>query len=88
MKSKGCGYCQRSGYRGRIAIIELMMITAGIRELIFEARTSEEIRKEAIKQGMQTLYMDGMRKVLDGITTFEEVYRVAKRSEQDIITEL
>ena len=88
MKSKGCGYCQRSGYRGRIAIIELMMITSGIRELIFEARTSEDIRKEAIKQGMRTLYMDGIKKVYEGITTFEEVYRVAKKTEQDVITEL
>jgi type IV pilus assembly protein PilB len=83
MKGKGCSYCQRSGYRGRIGIYELMLVTAKIREMMFQAKTTVEIREMAIKQGMTTLYADGIRKILRGMTTFEEVYRTAKRNEQD-----
>jgi type IV pilus assembly protein PilB len=82
-KGKGCSYCQRSGYRGRIGIYELMLVTSKIREMMFQAKSTMEIRDIAIKQGMTTLYADGMRKVMRGITTFEEVYRTAKRNEQD-----
>jgi type IV pilus assembly protein PilB len=82
-KGRGCSYCQRSGYRGRLGIYELMMVTSQIREKMFKGAATQDIRAEAIKQGMTTLYADGMRKVLRGITTFEEVYRVAKRTEQD-----
>ena len=51
--------------------------------MMFEARNSQDIRVAAIEEGMTTLYADGIRKVLRGITTFEEVYRVAKKTEQD-----
>jgi type IV pilus assembly protein PilB len=83
-RGKGCGNCNKSGYRGRIGIYELMLITAKIREAIFENRSSQDIRKIATSQGMKTLYHDGIFKVLKGITTFEEVYRVTKRTEQDV----
>jgi type IV pilus assembly protein PilB len=82
-KGKGCTYCQRSGYRGRLGIYELMLVNTRIREMMFKATSTQEIRETAIKQGMTTLYADGMRKVLKGITTFEEVYRTAKTTEQD-----
>lgn len=82
-KGKGCTYCQRSGYRGRLGIYELMLVNTKIREMMFKATSTQEIRETAIKQGMTTLYADGMRKVLKGITTFEEVYRTAKTTEQD-----
>lgn len=85
MKGKGCGNCNKSGYRGRQGIFELMMITSKIRELIFKNVASTEIRKVAVSQGMSTLYVDGIRKVMAGITTMEEVYRNAKRNEGDII---
>ncbi len=84
-RGKGCSYCQKKGYRGRLAIFEIMMITAKIRDLIFHAATSTEIRAAAISEGMSTLYVDGIRKALTGVTTLEEVYRVAKRTEQDVI---
>ncbi len=84
-RGKGCSYCQKKGYRGRMAIFEIMMITSKIRELIFSAATTTEIRKAAISQGMTTLYVDGIRKAMRGVTTLEEVYRVAKRTEQDVI---
>ncbi len=83
-RGKGCSYCQRKGYRGRLALFEIMMVTAKIRELIFASETSTEIRKMAINQGMSTLYIDGIRKAMAGVTTMEEVYRVAKKTEQDM----
>ncbi|MEL6896421.1 MAG: GspE/PulE family protein, partial [Planctomycetota bacterium] len=82
-KGRGCSYCQRSGYRGRLGIYELMLISSKIRELMFKGGDTSDLRSAAIKNGMTTLYADGMRKVLRGITTFDEVYRVAKRNEQD-----
>lgn len=85
MRGKGCSYCQKSGYRGRIGIMELMPVNNKIRELIFKHASSDEIRRLAITQGMRTLYQDGLLKVFNGITTLEEVYRVAKRTEQDVL---
>lgn len=83
MRGKGCNHCNKSGFKGRIGIYELMTINGKIREQIFAGSGTTELRKLAIKQGMKTLYNDGMRKVLQGITTLEEVYRVAKKTEQD-----
>ncbi|MEX0977549.1 MAG: ATPase, T2SS/T4P/T4SS family, partial [Pirellulales bacterium] len=81
MKGKGCGHCSKSGYRGRIGIFELMMMTNKVRELAFSGAPTQEIRKVAISQGMAPLYSDGIRKALSGITTIEEVFRVAKRTD-------
>ena len=53
--------------------------------LMFKGTTTQEIREEAISNGMSTLYADGMLKVIRGITTFEEVYRVAKKTEQEAL---
>ena len=83
MRGKGCGQCQRTGYRGRIGIFELMMMTSKIRELAFEGAPGPEIRKAAVSQGMTTLYRDGLDKAVRGITSLEEVFRVAKRTEED-----
>ncbi len=85
MKGKGCNYCSKSGHKGRIGIHELMTINSRIREMIFRAGSAVDIRVQAVKDGMKTLYVDGMTKVMRGITSFEEVYRQAKRTEQDII---
>ena len=82
-KGKGCTYCQRSGYRGRLGIYELMLINSKIREMMFKNIGGKDLRTAAIKHGMTTLYADGMRKVCRGITSFEEVYRVAKKTEQE-----
>src|SRR5262245_11468045 len=81
MKGRGCNNCGQGGYRGRLGIFELLMMTSKIRELAFQGASTQDIRKEALKGGMSTLYDDGIRKVLEGITTIEEVFRVAKRSE-------
>lgn len=79
MKGKGCSYCSKTGYRGRLGVFELMLMTPRIRELSFQGASTQEIRKAAVAQGMHTLYQDGIRKVLKGITTLEEVFRVAKK---------
>jgi type IV pilus assembly protein PilB len=83
MRGKGCNACNKSGFKGRIGIYELMVVGGKIREKIFAGANTTEIRELAIELGMDTLYMDGMEKVLKGITTLDEVYRVAKKTEQD-----
>jgi type IV pilus assembly protein PilB len=80
-KGKGCGNCGKSGYRGRLGIFEMMMMTNKIRELAFVGAPTQEIRRAAISQGMTSLYNDGIRKVLNGTTTIEEIFRVAKRTD-------
>ncbi len=80
-KGNGCGECSNTGYRGRIAIFELLMITDKIRELIFEKMSSSAIKEKAKALGMVTLREDGIKKVLNGITTISEVMRV---TQQDI----
>ena len=85
-RGKGCNYCQKKGYRGRIGIYDLMIVTSKIREMIFAGVSTAEIRKLAIAEGMDTLYVDGIRKTMQGVTTFDEVYRVAKKTEQDVVT--
>ena len=83
MKGAGCSACNMGGYRGRIGIYELMMMTSKIREMVFSNASAVEIREVAIKEGMTTLYRDGLEKVLRGVTTIEEVFRVAKKTESD-----
>jgi len=84
VKGKGCPHCQKKGYRGRLGVFELMLITSKIRELIFEAAATPKVRAAAIEQGMRTLYTDGIDKVLNGVTTIPEVFRVAKKTELDV----
>ncbi|MFZ5831108.1 MAG: GspE/PulE family protein [Planctomycetota bacterium] len=81
MRGKGCGNCQGSGFRGRLGIFELMLMTSKIRELTFNQAPTDKIRRAAVGEGMHTLYRDGIDKVLRGVTTLEEVLRVAKRDE-------
>ena len=60
-----------------------MRLTSKVREHIFKNSTTAQIRETAIAEGMSTLYQDGIKKVLEGITTIEEVFRVTKQTEQD-----
>jgi type IV pilus assembly protein PilB len=78
MKGKGCNNCNKSGYRGRMGIYELMTMTNQIREMAFKGEPSQNMRKVARKQGMKTLFEDGVIKAIRGVTTLEEVLRVAK----------
>ena len=83
MRGKGCTTCQKSGFRGRMGIYEMLMVDSGVRELIFRQASSQEIRDYAVEKGMDTLYVDGLSKVAQGFTTFSEVMRVAKRGDGD-----
>ncbi|MCS7201191.1 MAG: type II secretion system ATPase GspE [Dictyoglomus sp.] len=75
-KGKGCSNCNNRGYKGRTAIHEVMVIDDDIRELILKKVSKETIREAARRKGMNTLREDGLFKVLEGITTIEEVMRV------------
>ena len=73
---EGCQHCKGTGYKGRTAIFELMVINENIREMIYKNATLTEIRETAIKKnGMITLKEDGLRNIVQGITTIEEVVR-------------
>ncbi len=75
-KGQGCSYCIKSGYKGRIAIFEIMPISAGHRQLIERRATVDELRNYAIDQGMTTLKNAAIRLVLEGVTTVDELLRV------------
>jgi type IV pilus assembly protein PilB len=81
MRGRGCDNCKGSGYRGRRGVFELMVMNRHLRELAFNKASTSEIRRAAVSNGMHTLAMDGARKVLQGITTADEVLRVAKSDE-------
>ncbi len=77
-RRKGCNACMNTGYRGRTGIFEIMIMDEGIKKLILKTSDSNQINDEAIRSGMSTLVQDGARKVLEGITTIEEVLRVTR----------
>jgi len=72
----GCGACGRTGYKGRFALHEVMIVTEEIERLIIERRSTEDLQKTAEMQGMLTLKSDGLRKVGMGLTSLEEIFRV------------
>ncbi len=80
-KARGCPNCNFTGYRGRVAIFEIMSVDDRLRALIVRQRPSNEIRNAAVANGLITLRHDGLSKVLDGLTTIDEVIRVARRLE-------
>jgi len=79
-KPVGCSACAGMGYRGRLAIIEFLPMTDPIRKLIMAHEEAGAIQKLAVAEGMQTLYENGLVKVIQGITTLEEVMRVTAES--------
>jgi type IV pilus assembly protein PilB len=79
MKGKGCNYCNKKGYRGRMGIYELMTMTPQVRELAFKGESTQNVRKLARKQGMRTLFEDGIVKAIRGQTTVDEVLRITQR---------
>ena len=78
-KGVGCAQCLQTGYKGRIGIFELMSLTPAMKSLILTTSDAGQIKKQALASlatGMMTLRQDGLRKVLAGLTTLEEVFRV------------
>ena len=75
-KGKGCPVCNGSGYKGRIALYEVMPVGPEIKEMLLEGASADELKKTAIRLGMKTLRMSGLTKVTEGVTSIEEVMRV------------
>jgi type IV pilus assembly protein PilB len=79
---KGCDRCNNTGYRGRIAIHELLTVTPAIQRLILKNPSNDELRQVALREGMISLKDDGIEKVQQGVTTIKEIMRVAYREEE------
>src|SRR6185437_14108028 len=77
-KPVGCPECAGTGYWGRICIIEVMTMTDNLRSLIMRHATAGDLRAAAITEGMETMFENGLRKALAGVTTIEEVLRVTR----------
>jgi type IV pilus assembly protein PilB len=75
MKGGGCNNCNGTGYRGRVALYEVMPFTDRLKELVIQGCTAAELKQEMIKQGVMTLRMAGLAKVRAGVTTVDEVVR-------------
>ncbi len=74
-KGTGCERCNHTGYKGRVGLYEVMEVTEELRELVLVGASAAELRRKAIDEGMVTLRRSGLQKVMDGITTIEEVVR-------------
>jgi type IV pilus assembly protein PilB len=79
-KGKGCANCSDTGYRGRIALYEVMTIRDNIKELILQGASTGELREAGRKNGMKTLRESGLQKIREGLTSIEEVMRVTTRA--------
>ncbi len=80
-EGKGCPACNNTGYKGRVGLYEVLRIDNSIRKAIFDGLSAIEIQEIALKGGMLTLEQAGILKALEGVTSVDEVYRVAKKME-------
>ena len=78
--AKGCSHCANTGYIGRLSILEMMPMTDALRSLVMKHENAAVLRADAIRGGMVTMYEDGLRKALAGVTTFEEVLRATREN--------
>jgi general secretion pathway protein E len=77
-RSRGCENCQGTGYFGRVAVLEFLPLTDDIRQLVHAHATAQQIQHAAAASGMISMYQDGLRKALQGVTSIEEVIRVTR----------
>jgi type IV pilus assembly protein PilB len=75
MKGASCERCNSTGYKGRVGLYEVLAVTEELRELILVGASGLELRRKAVDEGMITLRRSGLRKVMDGLTSIEEVVR-------------
>jgi type IV pilus assembly protein PilB len=75
-RGRGCNNCNDTGYRGRLAIYEILVMHEGLKEMILKSASAADLKREAVKFGMSTLRMSALQKVRDGLTTIEETIRV------------
>jgi type II secretory ATPase GspE/PulE/Tfp pilus assembly ATPase PilB-like protein len=76
-QGRGCSACGRTGFSGRTGIFEIMVMTDNIKSLVMDKANAEEIQEKAIKDGMASMFDDGVEKVLTGQTTINELMRVS-----------
>lgn len=76
-KGAGCGNCSDTGFKGRVAIYEVMVMTDSLKEFVLNGASGAEIKREAIRGGMVTLRRSALNKMLEGVTTISEVFRVS-----------
>jgi len=74
-KGSGCERCNNTGYKGRVGLYEVMEVTDELRELILVGASALELKRKAVDEGMITLRRSGLHKVMEGVTTIEEVAR-------------
>jgi type IV pilus assembly protein PilB len=74
-RGRGCDRCSNTGYKGRIALYEVMVLDDELRELVLSGGSAYEVRQKAVQQGMLTLRQSGLQKIRDGVTSVEEVVR-------------
>jgi type IV pilus assembly protein PilB len=74
-KGRGCTTCNNTGYKGRAGLYEVMEVDDDIKELVLVGASALELKKKAIEKGMFTLRRSGLQKVMEGVTTLEEVAR-------------
>jgi type IV pilus assembly protein PilB len=79
-RAKGCSSCNGVGYKGRMAIHEVLVVSDDMRDLIFGEVTTTKLRALAVKGGFRDMYFDGMQKAIAGITSLEEVLRVTRKN--------
>jgi general secretion pathway protein E len=79
-RGKGCEKCTNTGYYGRTGVFELLTVDEDVRRLILRNADANELRKLAKEHGMKTLFQDGAQKIIKGITTVSEVFRVTQEA--------
>ena len=79
-RGKGCNECRGTGFTGRVGIYEILLVTEDIRELVSKKVSADEIMQMAYKEGMKSMFVDGLEKVTSGLTTIEEVLRVVQEN--------
>jgi general secretion pathway protein E len=78
-RGKGCPACLHTGYKGRKGIFEFMLLDDAVKNVILKTSDANAIKRTAVERGMLTIRQDGAQKVIDGITTIEEVFRVTQQ---------
>jgi type IV pilus assembly protein PilB len=77
VKGRGCGTCSDTGYKGRVAVYEVMELGEELKEFVLNGASATELKREAIRLGMTTLRRSALNKVCEGMTTLKEVFRVS-----------
>jgi type IV pilus assembly protein PilB len=77
VKGAGCSLCAETGFKGRIAVYEVMVMTEELKEFVLNGASTAEVKREAIRGGMVTLRRSALNKIHEGMTCLSEVFRVS-----------